>query len=274
LQSTFDARTIERMKEPYKSKGRSWIKLWVPEWLDGTTRYEMSGAQRAFWVDLLTMAGRSRVPGVVCAGDNKGKLFGYPLSRYTGILNDPSVDILETFKLFESQDKIQVIVTKEDEPRYYAVKILSWSKYQSEYMRQRETRMQGARQNTPRCSVEGEVEGEVEVEKKRQTLAAKSAADFESFWNAYPKKVGKKETRRAWLKIVGVHNHVAEIISGVEKWKMNPQWENAQYIPNPATFLNQRRWEDEVPNKTTERSNERLASVKRIIEKGKQYGIR
>jgi hypothetical protein len=39
---------------------RSWVKLWTNEWLDGTTRYQMSDAQRALWVDLLAMAGRSR----------------------------------------------------------------------------------------------------------------------------------------------------------------------------------------------------------------------
>lgn len=44
------------------------IKLWVNEWLDGTTRFQMSGAQRAFWIDLLAMAGRSRFPGIICAG--------------------------------------------------------------------------------------------------------------------------------------------------------------------------------------------------------------
>ena len=47
---------------------RTWVKLWVSEWLDGTTRFQMSGAERAFWIDLLAMAGRSRHPEVVCAG--------------------------------------------------------------------------------------------------------------------------------------------------------------------------------------------------------------
>src|SRR2546423_5146581 len=159
------------MSELYKSMGRSWIKLWVPEWLDGTSRYEMSGGQRAFWVDLLTLAGRSRIPGIVCAGENPNNLFGYPLDRYAGILGDDSVDILETFKLFEAQGKIEIVVTREESPKLYAIKILSWAKYQSEYMRQRASRKktrQGARKvthkNTPRLPVEGEEEEEGEVD--------------------------------------------------------------------------------------------------------------
>jgi hypothetical protein len=57
------------MRTPNGSFGkRSWVKLWTNEWLDGTTRYQMSDAQRAFWIDLLAMAGRSRFPGIICAG--------------------------------------------------------------------------------------------------------------------------------------------------------------------------------------------------------------
>ena len=156
-----------KMGREYRSKGRSWVKLWVAEWLDGTTRYEMTGAQRAFWIDLLTMAGRSRVPGVVCAGWDNGQLFGYPLKRYEGILNDASVDVLETLRLFERGKKIELICTRLEDPALYAVRILSWDKYQSEYMRQRKTR-KGADKvttgNTERCAIEVEVEGDGEVE--------------------------------------------------------------------------------------------------------------
>jgi hypothetical protein len=42
-----------------------------------------------------------------------------------------------------------------------------------------------------------------------------------------------------------------QIIASVRKWKASDQWnkENGQYIPYPATWLNKRRWEDEVPEK-------------------------
>jgi hypothetical protein len=37
------------------------------------------------------------------------------------------------------------------------------------------------------------------------------------------------------------------MLAGVERWKQTEQWqkEGGQFIPYPATFLNQRRWEDE-----------------------------
>jgi hypothetical protein len=61
---------------------RTWIKLFVHDWLEGTTRYQMSDAQRAFWIDLLAMAGRSRFGGIVCSGKDGEQLIGYPLSKF------------------------------------------------------------------------------------------------------------------------------------------------------------------------------------------------
>ena len=39
------------------------------------------------------------------------------------------------------------------------------------------------------------------------------------------------------------------MIAAIGKWKMTDQWNEAggQFIPHPATWLNQRRWEDELP---------------------------
>ena len=39
------------------------------------------------------------------------------------------------------------------------------------------------------------------------------------------------------------------MIDAVEKQKKTDQWtrDGGQYIPHPATWLNQRRWEDEIP---------------------------
>jgi hypothetical protein len=70
---------------------------------------------------------------------------------------------------------------------------------------------------------------------------------FEDFWNIYPKKVAKAAAKKAWAKILGADEHYTEIILGTEKWKASGSWSESQFIPYPANFLNQRRWEDEVP---------------------------
>ena len=73
----------EKLKLPEHPLGESrpWIKLWVAPWLDGTTRDEMSGSQRAFWVDLLAPAARSRIAGVISPGQVNEKTPGYPTPR-------------------------------------------------------------------------------------------------------------------------------------------------------------------------------------------------
>lgn len=68
--------------------------------------------------------------------------------------------------------------------------------------------------------------------------------DFEIFWKAYPKKVGKDAARKAWDKAKPVLIDVLNALA----WQIDsPQWfkNNGQYIPNPSTYLNQGRWQDE-----------------------------
>ncbi len=70
---------------------------------------------------------------------------------------------------------------------------------------------------------------------------------FFKFWNLYPRKIGKGAAEKAWKKIRPSNGTVGDILSAVENQKHWPIWErdNGQYIPNPATWLNQKRWADE-----------------------------
>lgn len=71
------------------------------------------------------------------------------------------------------------------------------------------------------------------------------AVGFEKFWSAYPKKVGKKSAKKAFDR---VKIPVETLLTAIERQKCSAQWsrDNGQYIPNPATWLNQGRWEDEL----------------------------
>lgn len=70
---------------------------------------------------------------------------------------------------------------------------------------------------------------------------------FAEFWAAYPKKVGKGAAERMWNKLRPNQQVFESILQAVELQRRCPQWtrDDGQYIPNPATWLNQRRWEDE-----------------------------
>jgi hypothetical protein len=108
-----------------------WIKLDVQSWLNGTTRWSATGIQCAFWLDLLAHSGNGRFPGWVCAGQDAGKMLGYPLQFYQS-WRPEQFDVLATFKLFEGQGKIRVYMTRQDEPKLYAIEIVNWSKFQSD----------------------------------------------------------------------------------------------------------------------------------------------
>ena len=75
--------------------------------------------------------------------------------------------------------------------------------------------------------------------------------DFERWWKEYPKKVGKQAAKTAFMK---VHEPVETLIKAVQEQTYSKQWtiEGGRYIPNPATWLNQGRWDDEVQKTTHE----------------------
>ena len=72
---------------------------------------------------------------------------------------------------------------------------------------------------------------------------------FDRFWKVYPKKVGKGAAEKSFAKYKPDDQLTDTMIRAVEAARRSPQWqrEGGQYIPNPATWLNQRRWEDEMP---------------------------
>ncbi len=74
--------SISQMNPPFGK--RKWIKLWTTEWLDGTTRYQMTGAQRAFWVDLIAIAGASPLSGRDLRWEGRRRLRGVSPEPITG----------------------------------------------------------------------------------------------------------------------------------------------------------------------------------------------
>lgn len=87
--------------------------------------------------------------------------------------------------------------------------------------------------------------------KEPSPLPPKGEADilFDEFWQAYPKKVGKDAARKAWDKRKVDALLSARMVQAIERQRMSDQWQKdrGQYIPNPATWLNQGRWQDEEP---------------------------
>ena len=107
---------------------RKWIKLWVSESLRGTTRFDFTSEERGTWYDLLAMAGDSRQDGFIAPGEDRG----YPSEWIAATLNIP-VELLK-----RTVDKC--VKSKRLELTPKGIRILNWSKYQSEYDRQKKYR--------------------------------------------------------------------------------------------------------------------------------------
>jgi len=71
---------------------------------------------------------------------------------------------------------------------------------------------------------------------------------FNEFWAVYPKKVGKQAAFKAWQRVKPTAELHGKIMGAVMAATKTEQWqrENGRYIPNPATWLNQGRWDDEI----------------------------
>ncbi|MFC1613887.1 hypothetical protein ACFL5K_01150 [Gemmatimonadota bacterium] len=106
-------------------------------------------------------------------------------------------------------------------------------------------------------------EKNIKNEKKKDTREAGIDSGFEIFFEAYPKRVGRKQALRAWNKLRLSDEQVSDILQAIDKqktWRMNakpgefrPEW------PDPATWLNNNRWEDEIT--AVQRSSKPLQPV-------------
>lgn len=71
---------------------------------------------------------------------------------------------------------------------------------------------------------------------------------FARFWKLYPRKVGKDKAEKAWAKLKPTQQLFDQIIEALAKHRLTSGWtkDNGQFIPHAATWLNGKRWEDEV----------------------------
>lgn len=72
--------------------------------------------------------------------------------------------------------------------------------------------------------------------------------DWRRFWAAYPRRVAKKEARKAWAQICPTSEQVDAMIAALAWQVRQPAWTRGhEFIPHPASWLRAERWEDEPP---------------------------
>lgn len=92
---------------------------------------------------------------------------------------------------------------------------------------------------------------------------------FKNFWDLYPKKVEKKKSEAKWNRLPkGIQTL---ILADIPKRKATDGWQRG-FIPNPMTYLNGERWNDEIakpiisPGRTSENWTEKRLAEERAAE--------
>jgi len=70
--------------------------------------------------------------------------------------------------------------------------------------------------------------------------------DFQKFWKEYPKKRSKKKAEEKFLKLP--RELLPKILKALQQQKESFEWqkEDGQFIPHPNTWINGKRWEDDI----------------------------
>lgn len=71
---------------------------------------------------------------------------------------------------------------------------------------------------------------------------------FETFWKSYPRKQGKGACIKIWAKLKEPDDTLKKILAALTWQRTSDQWtkDGGQFIPMPATYLNQARWLDDA----------------------------
>lgn len=91
---------------------------------------------------------------------------------------------------------------------------------------------------------------------------------FESFWSEYPNKTAKQAAIKAWQKLKPSDSLFNLMMAALKKQK--PYFKTG-FIPHPATWLNGRRWEDDI--QTCEQSNRKTPKPDDFANKDYSKGI-
>ncbi len=194
------------------------------------------------WIDLIFMANHK---------DNKFLLGNQWVAVERGSFITSEVKLMERWKWGKSKTRAflklceddQMIVKKSDHQKT-TITIVNYGIYQDKQTTNRPRPDHDQTTTRPRPDTN---KNDIRMIKNDKEIY--TSMTFDDFWNQYPKKQAKQDAVRAWGKIKMTEDLYTNIIQGLDRAKKSRQWTEG-FIPNPATWLNGRRWEDEhTPNK-------------------------
>ena len=68
--------------------------------------------------------------------------------------------------------------------------------------------------------------------------------NFDKFWTLYPRKVAKLSAQRSWKRLT--NKNIDSIFKVLHEHLIRWKFKDIQFVPHASTWINQRRWEDEL----------------------------
>lgn len=94
---------------------------------------------------------------------------------------------------------------------------------------------------------------------------------FDTFWNSYPRKTGKGKAREAFARKCHLTT-IEKMLATLDWQRVSPQWlkNGGEFIPLPATWLNQERWDDEptAQSQVSEKNTRSFTAVRNWASRG------
>ncbi len=100
--------------------------------------------------------------------------------------------------------------------------------------------------------------------------------NFETFWEEYPKKQAKAKAKQWFEKNKPDKELMNKILESLILFKRTKQWQknNGQFIPLATTWLNGKRWEDEIQEEVEMTEEEINAEIERQLREEGFYDNR
>lgn len=206
------------------------------------------GDHFAVWVYLLLQATHT---------ERKHLFNGQRITLKAGQLTTGRKRLADKFNISESKVQrilktfeIEQQIEQQTGNKNRLITVKNWSAYQS---REQQIEQQ---LNNKRTTTEQQLNTEQEGKKERREEGKKKDT-FALFWSAYPRKAAKGDAEKAFNKIKPDDELLKTMIDAIDAQSRSPDWikDGGQFIPYPATWLNQKRWEDEISRASPQAQN-------------------
>lgn len=231
-----------------------WFKFYGQDWLTDLKIRKMPIEDRLCFITLLCLASSQEEEGLIKDCDE------HTLIELTGLYNDPyetnnqytraigclkRYEALHCVTLHDNGDVTLLNFMRRQEEN------LSNAERQQKYRERLKTKTKSRNERYVTKSNDSNARiDKNRIDKNRDNILLGDSVPFDSFWNLYPKKVGKRKAQEFWLKLPLVDQTKA--IADIPMRKQDQKWIGG-FIKDPERYIKYKQWEDEIiPEKVKE----------------------